>query len=51
MERVRIADAFFGPDAELTNGEKTLIRRIQVVSDLAALYKIRQQYRRGKLFN
>jgi hypothetical protein len=44
VERARIADAFFGPDAE----EKTLTRRIQVVSDLAALCKMRQQYRRGK---
>ena len=51
MERARIADAFFGPDAESTDGEKTLARRIQVVSDLAALCKMRQQYRRGKPFN
>jgi hypothetical protein len=51
VERARIADAFFGPDAESTDGEKTLTRRIQVVSDLAALCKMRQQYRRGKPFN
>jgi hypothetical protein len=42
MERVRIADVFFGPDAELTNGKKIFTRRIQVVSDLAALCKMRQ---------
>jgi len=51
VERARIADAFFGPDAESTDGEKTLTRRIQVVSDLAVLCKMRQQYRRGKPFN
>jgi hypothetical protein len=42
VERARIADAFFGPDAESTEGEKTLTRRIQAVSDLAALCKMRQ---------
>jgi len=51
VERARIADAFFGPDAESTDGEKTLTRRIQVVSDLAALCEMRQQCRRGKPFN
>jgi hypothetical protein len=51
VERARIADAFFGPDAEATYGEKTLTRRIEVVSDLAALCKMRQQCRRGKPFN
>ena len=28
VERVRIADAFFGPDVESIDGEKTLTRRI-----------------------
>jgi hypothetical protein len=42
MERARIADIFFGPDAELINREKILTRRIQVVSDLTALYQMRQ---------
>jgi Protein of unknown function (DUF3435) len=51
VERAHIADAFFGPDAESTDGEKTLTRRIQVVSDLAALCKMRQQCRRRKPFN
>jgi hypothetical protein len=51
MEQARIADTFFSPDAESTDGEKTLTRRIQVVSDLAALYTMRQQYHRGKPFN
>jgi hypothetical protein len=51
MERARIADIFFGFNAESTDGEKTFTRRIQVVSDLAALYKMRQQCRRGKPFN
>ena len=41
VERARIADAFFGPDAESTDGEKTLTRRIRVVSDIAALCKMR----------
>ena len=35
--RARIADTFFGPDAELIDGKRTLTRRIQVASDLAAL--------------
>ena len=51
MERVRIADAFFGPDAESIDGERTLTRRIQVVGDLAALCKLSQPSRRGKPFN
>jgi hypothetical protein len=51
VERARIADVFFGPDAESTDGGKTLTRRIQVVSDLAALCKMRQQCRYGKPFN
>src|SRR5256714_9563588 len=51
VERARIADAFFGPDAESIDGEGTLARRIQVVGDLAALCKLRQPSRRGKPFN
>src|SRR5436190_1850208 len=51
VERVRIADAFFGPDAESMDGERTLTRRIQVVGDLAALCKLSQPSRRGKPFN
>jgi len=31
---------FFGPDAEAFEGEGALARRIQVVSDLAVLYKL-----------
>jgi hypothetical protein len=51
IERARIADAFFGPNAELIDGKKTFTRRSQVVGDLAALYKLRQPSRRGKPFN
>jgi len=51
VERARIADAFFGPEAELIAGEKTLARRIQAVSDLASLCSLREQSRRGKPFN
>jgi hypothetical protein len=50
-ERARIADAFFGPEAELSAGEKALTRRIQLVHDLAALCHLREQSRRGKRFN
>ena len=50
IERSRIADAFFGPDAESTDGEKSLARRIQTVSDMAALCKLREASRRGKPF-
>ena len=51
VERARIADTFFGPDAESIDGKRTLARRIQVASDLAALCKLRQPSRRGKPFN
>jgi len=51
VERARIVDAFFGPDAESLDGERALTRRIQVVTDLAALYKLRESSRRGKPFN
>jgi hypothetical protein len=50
IERSRIADAFFGPDAKSTDGEKSLARRIQTVSDMAALCKLREASRRGKPF-
>jgi hypothetical protein len=40
VERARIADTFFGPDAESIDGKRTLARRIQVASDLAALCKV-----------
>src|SRR5256885_11460444 len=33
-ERARVADAFFGPEAELSAGERALTRRIQLVHDL-----------------
>jgi hypothetical protein len=42
---------FFGPEAELSAGERALTRRIQVVHDLAALCHLREQSRRGKPFN
>ena len=51
LEQARIADAFFGPDAESLDGERALARRIQVVTDMAALCKLRESPRRGKPFN
>ena len=51
VERPQIADTFFGPDAESIDGKRTLARRIQVASDLAALCKLCQPSRRGKPFN
>src|SRR5271154_4709860 len=51
VERARIADAFFGPAAESTDGQKSLARRIQAVSDMAALCNLREESRRGKPFN
>ena len=51
LEQARIADAFFGPDAESLNGERALARRIQIVTDIVALYKLRESPRRGKPFN
>jgi hypothetical protein len=50
IERARIADVFFGPDAESTDEQKSLTRRIQAVSDLTALCKLREASRRGKPF-
>jgi hypothetical protein len=51
VKRARIADAFFGPNTESFEGEKALARRIQVVTDLAALCNLRESSRRGKPFN
>ena len=51
VERARIADAFSGPVAESIDGKRTLARRIQVPSDLAALCKLCQPSRRRKPFN
>jgi hypothetical protein len=50
IERSRTADAFFGPDTESTDKEKSLARHIQTVSDMAALCKLREASRRGKPF-
>jgi hypothetical protein len=41
VERARIANVFFGLEAEPMTGVKALARRIQVLSDLAALCKLR----------
>lgn len=49
--RARIADTFFGPEAEPMTGEKALTRRIQVIDDVAALCKLREPSRRGKSFD
>jgi hypothetical protein len=51
IKRARIADAFFGLNTELTDGKKILNKRIQAVSDLATLYKLRESSRREKPFN
>jgi len=50
-ERARIADAFFGPEAESMTGAEADARRIQVVTDLVALCTLREPSRRGKGFN
>jgi hypothetical protein len=42
IKRSRIADAFFGPNAESTDREKSLAQRIQIISDMAALCKLRE---------
>jgi hypothetical protein len=51
VEQARIADTFFGPDAESIDEKRTLARRIQVASDLAMLCKLCQPSRYGKLFD
>jgi hypothetical protein len=42
IKRLKIADAFFGLNAELINKEKSLARRIQTINDITALYKLRE---------
>jgi hypothetical protein len=50
IKRLKIADAFFGPDTKSTDEKKSFTRRIQTVSDMAAFYKLREAFRRGKPF-
>lgn len=50
-ERSRLAEAFFGPDAETMTRAAALARRIQVINDLAALCKLRKPPCRQKPFN
>jgi hypothetical protein len=47
VQRARITDAFFGPEAE----NLTLDRRIEAICDLVELCNLREQPRRGKPFN
>jgi hypothetical protein len=48
-EHERIADAFFGPDAETLTGEEALSRRIQVINDLVAFSQLEEPSRRAKM--
>ena len=41
-EHERIADAFFGPDAETLTGEEALSRRIQVINDLVVFSRLEE---------
>jgi len=47
QEHERVADALFGPTAEMLTGKEALSRRIQVISDLVALCGLREPSRRG----
>jgi hypothetical protein len=48
-EHERIADAFFGPDAETLTGEEALSRRIQVINDLVAFCQLEEPSLRAKM--
>jgi hypothetical protein len=48
-EHERIADAFFGPDAETLTGEEALSRRIQVINDLVAFSQLEEPSLRAKM--
>jgi Protein of unknown function (DUF3435) len=43
QEHERVADAFFGPTAETLTGTEALSRRIQIINDLVALQRSRNQ--------
>ena len=47
QEHERVADALFGPTAEMLTGKEALSRRIQVISDLVTLCELREPSRRG----
>jgi hypothetical protein len=51
MERARIVEAFYGPEAEILEDDLALARRIQVTKELTALYGLSEPCRRGKRFN
>jgi len=48
-EHERIADTFFGSDAETLTGEEALSRRIQVVNDLVAFFQLEGPSLRAKM--
>ena len=48
VEQARIADAFFGPEAETLTGEEALARRIQVIEDLVGLCPLEEPSLRAK---
>jgi hypothetical protein len=50
-ERVRIVEAFYGPEAETLDNDLALTRRIQVTKDLTALCGLSGPNRQGKRFN
>ena len=50
-ERARVADAFWGSEAETLTGSAALARRIQAIKDLAVLCERREPSRRGERFN
>jgi hypothetical protein len=51
LERARIVEAFYGPDAKTINDNLALTRRIQVTKNLTALYGLSKPTRRKKTFN
>jgi Protein of unknown function (DUF3435) len=48
-EHERIADAFFGPDAETLTGEEALSQRIQVINDMVVLSRLEEPSLRAKM--
>jgi hypothetical protein len=49
VEHERIADAFFGPDAETLTSEEALSRRIQIINDLVAFCRLEEPSLRAKI--
>lgn len=50
-ERARIVEAFYGPEAEILEGDLAPARRIQVMKDMTTLCRLREPNRWGMIVN